>query len=570
MDAVSFEEFKSVHDLPHEYDAATPQHNLRRRSTEAVTPRSVGDMKLRIRPQLRKKSSRKKLSKMSNLCFWSTKGLTSDTTDLVLEEHQTVNGSNGGDVLLDHHDDDEFISAVAESEAISLYAELKGTYLLERSYESRWYEQLRHLEKCHPKLFELLEVRDAGPGTFYFKGIGATVKNCLGLRRVYETYYKPRLQNNGKGAAAFTHLSTTVSQFLRWAICTSTCSRKDVWKEHVLFRALADQKVVNRFIEMLMLRSSPGTVKNRITSMKRVCDVGVIISGDTAIGMRLKLVLIVLQHMENASRCAYRKRCQAKKDLINRSVPRHLDLIKRRALGALNFTMRSFWHRKQRSGTDAARKSMRSYLQIWNMNFMGLIMLVSGGQRPQVFSGLQLPNEEEFQQLTFQAEQSSYIELRTGTEKRPRYIDLPFMILPVTVMPYLTFHVKYMRPEIQEAAGRSDEGLFEPLFIDSKTALGFKPSQVTRRLQLFLSSHGIERGCVTSMDLRRDYATRMLRNYRQKCIFSNLTENAFLEKLAQQMNTSVEQLKRTYVAHSSKIISETAEVVKYWGAVLDS
>ncbi|PXF39765.1 hypothetical protein BWQ96_10525 [Gracilariopsis chorda] len=111
--------------------------------------------------------------------------------------------------------------------------------------------------------------------------------------------------------------------------------------------------------------------------------------------------------------------------------------------------MRSFWHRKQRSGTDAARKSMRSYLQIWNMNFMGLIMLGVRRTATAVFSGLQLPNEEEFQQLTFQAEQSSYIELRTGTEKRPRYIDLPFMILPVT------------------------------------TALGFKPSQVTRRLQLF-------------------------------------------------------------------------------------
>lgn len=54
---------------------------------------------------------------------------------------------------------------------------------------------------------------------------------------------------------------------------------------------------------------------------------------------------------------------------------------------------------------------------------------------------------------------------------------------------------------------------------------------------------------VTAMTLRASYATSMLHSYRQgEFAEENLTEEQFLEVVAKQMNTSVEQLQNTYMA----------------------
>ena len=116
-----------------------------------------------------------------------------------------------------------------------------------------------------------------------------------------------------------------------------------------------------------------------------------------------------------------------------------------------------------------------------------------------------------------------------------------------------------MRPAIISNSGIAEDGVLEKtLLVHSEKGQPLESWQVTRALRSFLQRHDKELTNVTSMTIRGSFATMMLGLYRSGKVLKNKTEEQFLELLAMQMNTSVEQLTRAYVSFGERDFRESA------------
>lgn len=154
------------------------------------------------------------------------------------------------------------------------------------------------------------------------------------------------------------------------------------------------------FIDPFFKRSSPCTLRTKATCLKRACDVGVVFGKDDSVRNRLTLVSVILRNIANGARRAHRASCQRKKLLTPRGQPNmHVPLnpscakfLKRRAKKYLDCMMRTHLANRGKSSSSITKPIAHSKMKLWIMNFVGLLMLTSGGQRPQVFSQLQVPS----------------------------------------------------------------------------------------------------------------------------------------------------------------------------------
>lgn len=137
---------------------------------------------------------------------------------------------------------------------------------------------------------------------------------------------------------------------------------------------------------------------------------------------------------------------------------------------------------------------------------------------------------------------------------------MPFVLFPAFVLKYIEFHCAFVRPSIIDAAGLDEAHVSSrPLLIHTENALDLITSQITKTFQGFLKVCEPSLAQTTVMDLRRSYARIMMKNYRDKSIFPNHDETEFLEILASQMNTSVEQLRVTYIGIDTSDYFDTAK-----------
>ena len=139
-------------------------------------------------------------------------------------------------------------------------------------------------------------------------------------------------------------------------------------------------------------------------------------------------------------------------------------------------------------------------------------------------------------------------ELHTVREKTRRSLAIPYVLFPAHILPYIKFHCAVFRPLILKAARLDESDMSnKPLIVHSESGVELSSPQITITFKLFLSVS--ERTLVdcTVMTLRSSYGTIMMKSFREKKIFPTVTEAAFLDIMAQQMNTSLEQLRSTYV-----------------------
>lgn len=112
-----------------------------------------------------------------------------------------------------------------------------------------------------------------------------------------------------------------------------------------------------------------------------------------------------------------------------------------------------------------------SLIDKWCLNFLALLMLSAGGQRPQVYCQLQTPTEEEIANMKSSGAHCSNIELKTLREKTPQSTNLPNVILPVDVFPYLHFHVRVIRQVVKSYGMRNRLDDYTPPFTNSWASL---------------------------------------------------------------------------------------------------
>lgn len=95
----------------------------------------------------------------------------------------------------------------------------------------------------------------------------------------------------------------------------------------------------------------------------------------------------------------------------------------------------------------------------WTINFVSLLTLTGGGQRPQVYCYLQLPTSQMLSRFerAVQFDNEGFIELHTTREKTTRALDMPHVLLASRVLPFLLFHLQVVRPLVMKGSSKSHD-----------------------------------------------------------------------------------------------------------------
>ncbi len=185
---------------------------------------------------------------------------------------------------------------------------------------------------------------------------------------------------------------------------------------------------------------------------------------------------------------------------------------------------------------DMARK--------WNLNFVSALMLLGGGQRPQVYCVLEAPGTL----------------ISPHYEKVPRTLERFLSEFPMksaldhSNCPVFSFHARCFERLCSTVAsflpalyGRHSIDVSDPrrkcLILHTEKGEVLDSKHITNTIRAFLKRYDPELMNVTSMSLRASYATMMLMKHRRGDTFGDLPEEEFLAYLAKVMNTSREQLK---------------------------
>ena len=421
-------------------------------------------------------------------------------------------------------------------------------------------------------------------GVTSYKGVSVYPENCLDINTVYKDNYlcQDVFQGNANVnkdlpfkstySESFKQLLSVMGQFVRWCIVQKEIPVFEGWKQNAIFRALSNELLVQTFIEYFRIRGSASTVNTKTIHLRTMIRSALKRCGnDLQRRDGLKVVYHYLQKSGNACKKIGRSKRTMRSVAQSRAAEGKLLLVDDftrcilEARTALDQILESVEEsrddniRRRRMNPASALPS--NLLKKWCINFTALIIFLAGGQRPQVFGQLQCPTEEELDLWSSSSYTSSYIELETVHEKRVRTTELPNAIIPKLILRYLKFQVNTAREQILTNHGIRETQHDRPLLIHTESGQYFETNNVLATLRAFVTRIDPDLRHITTMSLRASYATVMFRAHRAKEIFPNLNEDMFLQELGKMMNTSIEQLKQTYISSDTSDFHETANEV---------
>ena len=369
---------------------------------------------------------------------------------------------------------------------------------------------------------------------------------------------------------------------------------RDVCKPGNLYNSVAEFRIVRAFIGQYQVRASATTVMGKAMHLRRLADEAVSYFTEVNEQEKKGRCMSVASYLRSVaasykteSRRVYRSR-NTVDDKAERGallVPADFDRCLGRATSALEGVMRHAEqiHRNTTGDFLTVQQELfshRGIIEKWSINLLASLVLSGGGQRPQVYAQLEVPQASELQHFEEEcAGNIFYFTLRAGREKTTRSIDLPTVMFPRMMLKYIRFHVLTMRPimlqqvqsflsrgsEYNDLGGRQrvqlsrlPETHANTLLLHTKTGISLTSSNIKRSMSRFLSCVDPELAEITPMSIRGSYASMMLQSYRRKQIFKEMDEQEFLVFLSKQMNTSAEQLAATYASCDVNRFEETA------------
>ena len=449
----------------------------------------------------------------------------------------------------------------------------------------QWMKAVRKVTRKEPEFFRSEEallrttsrIKAGKPG---YKSFPISPENCVDVDIVYKDSYltgdlfegnarvnRSRLMNRNY-SESFKQLLSVLGQFVRWAIVRKEIQITNGWKANAVFNALSNELLVQTFIEYFRVRGSASTVNCKTIHLRTVIRSGLNRCGnDMHRRDGLKVVYFYLQKSGNACKKVTRGEGTLKRVARRRAECGKLIMIDdfaglvTEAKAALNPIICL-------DEPEATLKNNHNLLKKWFINILALIVLLSGGQRPQVFHQLQCPSGEELDIWSSPSFKDQYIELDSIREKRARTTDLPSLVLPRVIVRYLKFHTAVARQIIVDRCEIDERRSDRPLLINSETGDYLDTDQIRNSFRSFATRYDPELEHITVMSLRASFATMMFRAHREKEIFKDLNEDMFLQELGKMMNTSIEQLKQTYISSDTTDFQETAnEVARFLSQV---
>ena len=441
----------------------------------------------------------------------------------------------------------------------------------QKSIEENWRDYLATKPAEFVTSNETLSVNSeaARKGTPLFEGIRIDEYNSADMQRIFNLTFEAKIRlDQSKGT--YSQFRSAVGQFIRTYLSRYNERVLQVCKSGGLFEAITELQVTRVFLGHFEVRASATTVLGKAMHLRRLADEAVSYfteKNEQEKKGRAMSVATYLRSMHASYKTESRRKYRSQNTERSRMergallLPVDFSRCVNRASHELQGIIKTFQRLERKFGSESAALQTRmdnwkGLSEKWNINFIGALVLSGGGQRPQVYAELELPQASEIIQYEEEcgSRQRKYFSLTTGPEKTTRSIDLPAILFPRSVLPLVKFHIEVIRPLIVKRiidTNHVDDDEVRPsrtLLIHTKEGRSLESADITRTLRKFLGSVDAELANLTVMGIRGSYASMMLHSFRSKEILVDMSEKEFLIFLAKQMNTSVEQLAMTYAS----------------------
>jgi hypothetical protein len=316
--------------------------------------------------------------------------------------------------------------------------------------EEMWTQYIRTLPKTFFRSNEALMNRaeSAIRGKPLFSGLRVDEENSSDMRRVYHLCFESKIRL-GQPRGTYDQFRCAVGQYLRTYLSLHTDKVRMAFSPGRLFEAVAEFRLVRAFIGQYQVRASATTVMGKAMHLRRLADEGVSyfteINEQELKGKCLSVASYlrsVASSYKTEARRAYRSR-NTMDDRAERGAllaPGDFQRCLDKAIRALDGVMQHVEQLRTDNLGNVSRFHRMVYdrkgmIDKWNINLLAALVLSGGGQRPQVYAQLELPQVSELQRLSEDFCRDNFTSRCGPDERRPRavWIYRPFF-----------FHAKYL------------------------------------------------------------------------------------------------------------------------------
>lgn len=425
-----------------------------------------------------------------------------------------------------------------------------------------WMHTLETTISVHPDFFSSDEAKmkvigNIGRGRTGYSSLKLNETNNSDMSRMFTLTYEAK-RNAGQPISSYEQFKVVVGQYARFCCVAGKVDAKNLWKEGQLFSAVADMDSVRAFMQYFQLRGMHTTNTSKAHHLRNLCHAAEIYftGGDENAAVLRRRVLECAQYLNsvfNAEKTRGRQMSRLRQDVHERIarvailLPADFVKLQTTATKKMKVVMKLYAAEASKNGDDAACKHLdeKNLISAFCINFQSALMLCGGGQRPQVYTQLLVPSN--FDLRSIGTGDDSFFELSAVHEKTTRSLDIPNVLFSSKVANFLKFYVLIIRRFLVNKLGVDEsETSRRHLLMDTRTGGMLRSAQLRHTLRAFIEKVEPGLASITPMSLRASYATWMLQRFRAKEIFTGIDEEGFLDILAKQMNTSVEQLRTTY------------------------
>ena len=444
-----------------------------------------------------------------------------------------------------------------------------------RSIELTWRADVRKLKKLKPDFFKSKQARlaDESPisqGKAAYFALPLHERNNSDLRSIFCMEFDRKISVGGS-IYSYKQLLSVAGQYLRLRVVRGLSDISKLWEEGQLFRAVCDLETIDLFFELYEAKGSGSTVMTKALHMQKIARHAKMYFVDKdrhlhseAERARSKIGTIQSVYKAKARQEAARRKASTSRLMDGKLfLPEDFRVCQEDVKKSLDAIIAQYKSRVADFGEKEAGVRLernRGLVDKWCMNMLLMLLFSAGGQRPQVYAQLQLPDENELLDIQENCSHHGFFELRTLKEKTNRTLDMPNVIVPGKVLRYLEFHIRIVRPIVVRATSTEETADSQnPIFMHTRTGEYLETAQVTRCLKKYLQLYQPHLSGATVMSLRSSYGTMMLQLYHEGRVFKDLDEKSFLAKLGKVMNTSAEQLLTTYIGIDRCDFEDTAK-----------
>ena len=456
-----------------------------------------------------------------------------------------------------------------------------------------------------------------------YKAVSIHERNNKDMELIYELSVRPK-EDTGKEVKWYSQFKIVVGQFVRMCVSTEVISKDNLetlCERGALFKLAALKSVGQIFVDYFRVRGTATTVMNKSRLMKKLCDFALDYGDrrfDADTITRIREMAKLMNCTSNAHKAMYKSEARSNQLAEIRAEqggwlePQDFRMIVSKCRAQMQGIIDNFRSIQSDSGRQIDFldfcKGKESLIQKYNVNFITYLVLIAGGQRPQVYASLRHPSVTDMDDMESNSVKEKLFTIRTDTEKKLRPSDAPYVGFRAEAFPYIKFFIEHIRPAILEMISRNilsgkefisagafravgvlspltsqdqdhhimkDEnalGLYierirllahAPLIIHTRNGRAITTKQVTRTVQQCIGAIDPELGNISVMKIRCAFATNAILEHKEAMNekTADLSADEYIANLAKTMNTSVDMLKNIYITIEPGMIMQSLKNV---------